>query len=48
MHAVRQFKNVGLGISTPSDAIQGTYVDHKCPFTGNVGVSGRILRYYIH
>jgi len=48
MHAIRQFKNVGLGISTPSDAIQGTYVDHKCPFTGNVGVSGRILRYYIH
>ncbi len=44
MHAVRQFKKVGLGINTPSDAILGTYVDKKCPFTGNVSVSGRILR----
>lgn len=44
MHAVRRFKNVGLGIPTPADAIQGNYVDKKCPFTGNVGVSGRMLR----
>jgi len=44
MHAIRQFKNVGLGITTPADAIQGTYVDKKCPFSGNVSVSGRILR----
>ena len=48
MHAIRQFKQVGLGISTPADAIQGNYVDHKCPFTGNVSVSGRMLRYTIN
>ena len=46
MHAVRYFKKVGLGFPTPAEAIQGTYVDKKCPFTGNVSVSGRILRYF--
>ena len=45
MHAVRYFKKVGLGIPTPSDAIQGNYVDKKCPFTGNVSVKGRMLRF---
>jgi len=44
MHATRYFKKVGLGFATPADAIQGTYVDKKCPYTGNVSVSGRILR----
>jgi len=24
-------------------AIEGTYVDKKCPFTGNVSIRGRIL-----
>jgi small subunit ribosomal protein S11e len=47
MHTIRQFKNVGLGFTTPADAIQGSYVDKKCPFTGNVSVSGRMLRYSI-
>lgn len=24
-------------------AIEGTYIDKKCPFTGNVSIRGRIL-----
>ena len=30
----RYFKAVGLGIKTPRTAIEGTYVDKKCPWTG--------------
>ena len=30
----RYFKTVGLGIKTPRAAIDGTYVDKKCPWTG--------------
>ena len=30
----RYYKNVGLGIKTPRAAIDGTYVDRKCPWTG--------------
>ena len=37
-------KKVGLGFNTPYDAISGTYVDKKCPFTGNVSIRGRIIR----
>lgn len=44
MNAVRYFKKVGLGFNTPSEAIQGNYVDKKCPFTGNVAIRGRILK----
>jgi hypothetical protein len=25
----------GLGFKTPKEAINGTYIDKKCPFTGN-------------
>jgi Ribosomal_S17 N-terminal len=32
--ALRFYKNVGLGFKTPREAIQGNYVDKKCPFTG--------------
>ncbi|KAL3696808.1 hypothetical protein R1sor_010884 [Riccia sorocarpa] len=39
----RFFKNVGLGFKTPREAIEGTYIDKKCPFTGNVSIRGRIL-----
>merc|ERR1712094_156467 len=41
----RYYKNVGLGFKTPRDAINGTYIDKKCPFTGNVAIRGRILTY---
>jgi len=40
----RYYKNVGLGFKTPREAIEGTYVDKKCPFTGNVSIRGRILK----
>merc|ERR1711935_1181432 len=42
---VRYYKNVGLGFKTPKEAVEGTYVDNKCPFTGNVSIRGRILKY---
>ena len=41
---MRFVKNVGLGIKTPDAAIEGNYVDKKCPFTGNVSIRGRILK----
>merc|ERR1712221_18277 len=39
----RFVKSVGLGFKTPREAIEGTYIDKKCPFTGNVSIRGRIL-----
>eukprot|EP00244_Chara_vulgaris_P013680 TRINITY_DN7_c0_g1_i2.p1 TRINITY_DN7_c0_g1~~TRINITY_DN7_c0_g1_i2.p1 ORF type:complete len:159 (-),score=22.32 TRINITY_DN7_c0_g1_i2:560-1036(-) len=39
----RYYKNVGLGFKTPREAIEGTYIDKKCPFTGTVSIRGRIL-----
>ncbi|KAK4883968.1 hypothetical protein RN001_000239 [Aquatica leii] len=41
--AVRRHRNIGLGFRTPREAIDGTYIDKKCPFTGNVSIRGRIL-----
>lgn len=40
----RFWRNVGLGFKTPRDAIEGTYIDKKCPFTGTVSIRGRILK----
>ncbi|KAK9795926.1 hypothetical protein WJX73_005369 [Symbiochloris irregularis] len=40
---LRWYKNVGLNFKTPKAAIEGTYIDKKCPFTGNVSIRGRIL-----
>merc|ERR1712130_856465 len=45
---LRFYKNVGLGFKTPKDAIEGTYIDKKCPFTGNVSIRGRILTGLVH
>jgi len=39
----RWYKDVGLGIKTPPEAINGTYIDKKCPFTSDVSIRGRIL-----
>ncbi|KAK5943089.1 40S ribosomal protein S11-B [Knufia obscura] len=39
----RWFKDVGLGFRTPKTAIEGSYIDKKCPFTGMVSIRGRIL-----
>ncbi|KAJ2718865.1 40S ribosomal protein S11-B [Coemansia sp. Benny D115] len=44
----RWYKDVGLGFKTPTEAIQGTYIDKKCPFTGNVSIRGRILTGVVH
>ena len=41
---IRYYKDVGLGFKTPKEAIEGTYIDKKCPFTGDVAIRGRILR----
>ena len=42
--APRYYRNVGLGFKTPKEAITGTFVDKKCPYTGNVSIRGRILK----
>merc|ERR1712190_107755 len=44
----RFYKNVGLGFKTPKEAIEGNYIDKKCPFTGNVSIRGRILSGVVH
>merc|ERR1711941_117913 len=41
--AKRHVHSVGLGIKTPKDAKVGTFIDKKCPFTGNVAIRGRLL-----
>merc|ERR1712137_1035912 len=41
--AMRFTRSIGLGFKTPREAIDGTYIDKKCPFTGNVSIRGRIL-----
>lgn len=41
---LRWTRSVGLGFKTPEAAIKGTYIDKKCPFTGNVSIRGRILK----
>merc|ERR1712146_606175 len=41
---LRYYRNVGPGFKTPKEAIEGTYIDKKCPFTGNVAIRGRIFR----
>uniref|UniRef100_A0A3Q2XJV5 Small ribosomal subunit protein uS17 n=1 Tax=Hippocampus comes TaxID=109280 RepID=A0A3Q2XJV5_HIPCM len=39
----RYHKSVGLGFKIPREAIDGTFIDKKRPFTGNVSIRGRIL-----
>eukprot|EP01130_Rhizamoeba_saxonica_P010232 TRINITY_DN418_c0_g2_i1.p1 TRINITY_DN418_c0_g2~~TRINITY_DN418_c0_g2_i1.p1 ORF type:complete len:157 (-),score=35.44 TRINITY_DN418_c0_g2_i1:93-563(-) len=42
--SLRYYKDIGLGYKTPQAAIDGDYIDKKCPFTGNVSIRGRILK----
>merc|ERR1740121_3459756 len=42
--ALRYWRNVGLGFSTPKEAKEGNFVVKKCPFTGNVSIRGRVLK----
>jgi len=41
---VRYYKKVGLGFKTPQTAIEGGYIDKKCPFTSDVSIRGRIFK----
>lgn len=38
-----QYKNIGLGFKAPGRPLRATYIDKKCPFTGNVSIWGQIL-----
>mmetsp|Transcript_37807 Transcript_37807/g.49692 ORF Transcript_37807/g.49692 Transcript_37807/m.49692 type:complete len:164 (-) Transcript_37807:123-614(-) len=40
----RYYRSIGLGFKTPKTAITDSYVDKKCPFTGDVAIRGRILK----
>jgi len=40
----RFWMQVGLGFKTPKEAIEGNFVDKKCPFTSPVNIRGRILK----
>ena len=40
----RYYKKIGLGFKVPQEAIEGEFVDKKCPFTGNVSIRGRIFK----
>eukprot|EP00656_Telonema_subtile_P015152 TRINITY_DN178_c0_g1_i1.p2 TRINITY_DN178_c0_g1~~TRINITY_DN178_c0_g1_i1.p2 ORF type:complete len:156 (-),score=37.20 TRINITY_DN178_c0_g1_i1:119-586(-) len=40
----RYVKEVGLGFKTPKTAVEGKFIDKKCPFTGNVSIRGKIIR----
>lgn len=44
----RYYKSIGLGYRTPREAIEGTYIDKKCPFTSGVTIRGRILKGIVH
>jgi len=39
----RFVKSVGLGFKVPREAKEGSYIDKKCPFTGDVSIRGRLL-----
>merc|ERR1739838_721619 len=41
---VRFYKKIGLGFKTPQTAIEGAYVDKKCPFTSDVSIRGKIFK----
>lgn|SRR3990167_11266049 len=41
---LRYVKNVGLGFKTPKEAATGTYIDKKCPFTGDVAIRGSVIK----
>ncbi|EGR30949.1 hypothetical protein IMG5_120550 [Ichthyophthirius multifiliis] len=41
---VRYYKNIGLGFKTPKEAIDGHYIDKKCPFTSNLSIRGKLIK----
>merc|ERR1712130_240149 len=40
----RHVHKTALGFKTPKMAIEGKYIDRKCPWVGNVSIRGRILK----
>ncbi len=40
----RFYKKIGFGFKTPSEAIKGTYIDHKCPFTSDITIRGALFK----
>eukprot|EP00727_Mastigamoeba_balamuthi_P007667 m51a1_g3520 putative 40S ribosomal protein S17 (169) ;mRNA; f:915307-915959 len=46
--SLRFWKNIGLGFETPREAITGTFVDNKCPFTSRVAIRGRLMNGVVH
>ena len=40
----RFYKKIGLGFKTPAAAIEGAYIDKKCPFTSDVSIRGRMFK----
>jgi small subunit ribosomal protein S11e len=40
----RYYKDIGLGFKTPRAAIEGKFIDKKCPFTGDVSIRGAIVK----
>jgi len=45
--STRYYKDVGLGFKTPKGAIDGHYIDKKCPWTGQVSIRGRLIKGYV-
>jgi small subunit ribosomal protein S11e len=33
---------MNTGFKAPKEALEGNYIDHKCPFTGGVSIRGKI------
>jgi hypothetical protein len=33
-----RYKNISLELKMPTEDIEGTHIDKKCPFTGNVSI----------
>ena len=38
----RFWNSIGLGVKTPREATEGTYIDKKCPFTETVSIRGLV------
>ena len=41
---IASLNSLPVGFKTPAEAIEGTYVDKKCPFTSDVSIRGRIFK----
>lgn len=46
--ACRRINEMRKGIEVPKTAIEATYIDKKCPFTGDVRVTGKIFEGVVH